>query len=96
MQSPFMLSGAWDIANAEELRAIFAGQLDSGEDIVLDLSGVEACDAAALQLICSLGKTAAQRGLHLRLTAVSPAISAIADALGVPLPDAAAGGGDGL
>jgi len=77
------LSGAWNIAHAEELRAQFAAMVEMGGEIVLDLSAVESCDAAALQLLCSLRRTAAERGLRLRLVDSSPAIVETAQALGL-------------
>jgi anti-anti-sigma regulatory factor len=96
VERPLTLTGAWNIANAEELHAIFAGYLEPGEDFALNLSGVERCDTAALQLILSLRKTAAERGLNLRLTAISPAIRETANALAVAFTDRAERGGDGV
>ena len=69
MSQAAAVAGEWCVANAEELRALLAGFLKPGEDIDLDLAGVERCDAAALQLFCSLRRTARDRGLRPRRAA---------------------------
>jgi anti-anti-sigma factor len=93
---PLTLSGEWSIDNAEELRKFLADSLESGPDVILDLSGVLACDTAGLQLICSLRQTAVQRGGRLRIAALSPAIEETAAALGLPIPELMEGSGRGL
>ncbi len=84
------IDGEWNIGNAAELRDRLAGLLREEGDLVVDFGGVTECDTAALQLICSFQKTAAEQGCRLRLAAVSPTIQAVAAALGAPL------GGDDL
>ena len=94
--SPVSLAGEWNIGNAEELHQLLTQALERGPDVTLDLAGVTACDTAALQLLCSLRKTAIERGQRFSIAALSPAIVEIAAALGLPLSELMEGAGDGL
>ena len=84
--NPVKIDGELSIRNADELHKIFAGTLDPGLDVVVDFAEVQTCDTAALQLICSLHKTAVQRGQRFQIAALSPAIEATAAALGLAIP----------
>ena len=77
------LNGEWTIRNSDELKRR-CGALLGEAPAALDLAGVCRCDAAALQVLCSLHKTAAQNGQLLQTRVLSPAIEAMAAALGVP------------
>ena len=92
------LTGEITIRNAAELRRRFTDALDRKADLVADLSTVESCDAAGLQLICSSRKTATARGLRLRIESLSPAIEAAARGIGLPLVELTGqeGADDGL
>lgn len=85
--NPVKIDGELSIRNAEELHKILAGTLDRGLAVVLDFAEVQSCDTAALQLICSLHKTAVQRGIQFRIAAASPAIEVTAAALGFAIPE---------
>ena len=76
------VTGELTIASAAELRELFVDGSIYGEGVV-DLSGVEVCDVAGLQLLCSLRKTAAERGATIRLSKISPAVSQTAAAIGL-------------
>ena len=84
--SPLQAGGEWSIGNADELRDLLAGFLAQGS-VVVDFAGVTSCDTAALQLICSLRKTAIERGLRVRIAALSPAIEEVAAALGLAIAE---------
>lgn len=86
-ETPLQVDGELDIRGLDELHRLFAEVLGRGPDIVVDLAGVQACDTAALQLICSLRKTAVERGQRLHVAALSPAIENIAAALGLPIQE---------
>lgn len=86
-ENPLTFGGEWSIGNAEELRKLLTGFLEPGPDVILDLSAVQACDTAAMQLICSLHRTGIDRGQHIRIAALSPAIVETAAALGLPIPE---------
>jgi anti-anti-sigma regulatory factor len=90
------LAGEWSIGNAEELRQLLAGYLEMGPEVTLDIAGVQACDTAALQLICSFQRSALERGVHVRIAAWPPAIVELAAALGLPLEQLREGSGDGV
>jgi len=89
-------AGEWNITNAEELRARFVAFLASGGDVALDLGGVESCDTAALQLLCSLRRTAKERGVRVRLLELPPAIVELARALGLAPEELTDGAGGGV
>ncbi len=79
------ISGEQNIANAEELRELLLPSLERDCNVVLDSGGVTACDAAALQLICSLGISLAAHGRRLRIEPLAEAIAAAADEIGLSL-----------
>ena len=79
------LSGELTIRRADELHRLFVEAAGQEGGLVLDLSGVEQCDAAGLQLICALRKTLAGRGSSLRVSAIPAAVQLTATALGMPL-----------
>ena len=82
---PLEVGGEWGIGNADELRKLFAESLDRNPDLVVDLAGVQACDTTVLQLICSLRKTALQRGQRVRIVGLSAAVESAGVALGLPV-----------
>ncbi len=94
------LDGELTISRSGELLEVLGGSLEGNERLVADFSQVQECDAAGLQLLLSWRKTAAERGRRIRITALSAAIHAAADALGLPaveIGDAEPGGaGHGL
>jgi len=90
------LSGEWNIANSDELRERLSALVVSGVDLVLDLSAVESCDTAALQLLCSLRRTADERGLRLRFLDMPPVLVELAQALGLDLGELTEGVGSGV
>jgi anti-sigma B factor antagonist len=77
------ISGRMDIAAAGALRKALANSIQGQQQTVVDLSGVEACDAAGLQLLCAAKKTAAAAGVSFRLVDVSPAVLEASAALGL-------------
>lgn len=89
------VEGEFSIRNADDLRAFLADSLARSPDLglVVDLGDVPTCDAAALQLIWSLGKSAAACGKRLRLGAVSEAVASTAAALGLPFQELVDDGG---
>lgn len=64
------------IARAEALRALLLGALERGEELVLGAGAVASADAAGLQVLCAAGRSAAARGVRLRLDARSAALAA--------------------
>jgi anti-anti-sigma factor len=79
------VTGALDLAAAEELRNAFAGAIARLESIVVDASEVDACDTAGLQLLISARNTAIRLGKSWRITALSPVVIAAATSIGLPV-----------
>jgi anti-anti-sigma regulatory factor len=81
------ISGEQTIQTSGALHKTLAEYLDRGLPLVLDLSEVDECDAAALQLIYALRQSAVQREQPFRIQAASPAITETAAALGLRIED---------
>lgn len=82
--SVLQISGNLSIERAEELRAALLDVLAAASNVSLDLSAVEACDTAALQLFCSACKTAQARGKRVEFVGMPDAVVQTALALGLP------------
>ncbi len=80
---PLKIMGEQTIRNVDELHKALAEYLDRGLDVVVDLSEVDVCDTAALQLIYALRQSAVQRNQRFHIPAVSPAVVETAAALGL-------------
>jgi anti-anti-sigma regulatory factor len=83
------------IDRAGELLELLTRSLKQDGEVVADFSGVEVCDAAGLQLICSLRKTFAEHRRLLRVGALSPAIETAAANLGLAIQELAGGDSGG-
>ena len=79
------LTTAFTISHIDHLHKVLLEQLHTDGHVLLDLSSVEECDAAGLQLLCSLRKTHPGGAHRFVITAVSPALQEIADVLGIPI-----------
>ena len=91
--APLKITGEQTIRTADELHETLAQYLDRDLDVVVDLSEVNECDTAALQLIYALRQSAVQRRQRFQIKAVSPAIAETAAALGLQLEDLTIAGG---
>jgi anti-anti-sigma regulatory factor len=79
------ISGALGIDAADSLReALLDGFLHQPE-VTADLSEVNACDAAAMQVLQAGHRDAASFGKAFRITAVSPCLVETAAALGLSI-----------
>jgi anti-anti-sigma regulatory factor len=85
--SPLKITGEQTIRTADQLHEAFAEYLDRDLAVVVDLSEVDECDTAALQLIYALRQSAVQRKKRFHVTAVSPAITETAGALGLRIEE---------
>lgn len=81
------IAGTLGISAAEELQNALRAFLDEAHKPVFDLSGVDGCDATALQLLCSARKSAEAAGKPFELTGVSSAILDASAALGLCLAE---------
>lgn len=77
--------GNLDIRSVEELRTLLSEWFDRNGQLTLDLSAVESCDTAGLQLLYSARKQIARYSKQMELHALSAAIEKTALALGIPL-----------
>ncbi len=79
----FRITGKLDISVAEALKQALTDCLEQHPAIALDLSGVEECGTAALQLLYSARSSAALARKPFRITGVSPAVEKASAALGL-------------
>lgn len=82
--APLRLEGELTIYNVESWRARIMERLSQPGDVTIDLSGVEKCDCAGLQLLCSARKGVSNAGKGL-LSNLSPSIRAAAENIGLDL-----------
>ncbi|SPE29287.1 hypothetical protein SBA3_1540005 [Candidatus Sulfopaludibacter sp. SbA3] len=77
------ISGAAAIIDVAELRDALRGFIGEVPRPVLDLSQVDTCDTAVLQLLWAARKTAENSDKHLKLTGISETVQAAAAVLGL-------------
>ena len=84
------ISGTLDIDGADSLReALLDCSLhqSAAADLSADLSDVDGCDAAALQVLLAARRDAVAAGKAFRITAASNAVTDTAAALGLPIDE---------
>ena len=79
------LTGALDINTVDELRGILIASLERNATIVVDLCSVTSCDAAGVQLLFALAKSAELAGKTFALGATSEALVRDCANLGIDL-----------
>jgi anti-anti-sigma factor len=77
------ISGALQIDEVKRLYASLCECVENQPSIALDLSEVDSCDTASLQVLLAAHKTAALRGKYFCFTAISEEIQKKAVALGL-------------
>lgn len=93
-QQQLALIGPLTIAEAAETRLALLAALETAErqgDVAVDLSGVTDFDTAGAQLLVATSRWLRQRGQIPQLSAVSPSVLAVAQALGASAPDLVCG-----
>jgi anti-anti-sigma factor len=80
------LTGRLDIRQADKLQKALQDFTNGDANSIIDLSGVEVSDTAALQLLISARITLERAGRRLQLAAVSSAVKEASAALGLALP----------
>jgi phospholipid transport system transporter-binding protein len=81
------VTGELHIGDAEQLRSALARELMAATALVVDLSGVDSCDAASMQLFCSLRKSAERDGKQLQILEPSTAMCETSAIIGLSLED---------
>ena len=81
------LQGDLHISSAEDLRGALIVELASVSALVLDLSEVDSCDSASLQLLCSLKKSAGVCSKAVSVTGLSTAMVDTCSMIGFSLKD---------
>jgi anti-anti-sigma regulatory factor len=81
------LSGDLHISDIDELRSALLAWLHDPSATELDLTEVERCDTANLQLLVSLSETAQSMGQPCRMSPLPPAMQEINEILGSPMVD---------
>lgn len=79
------IAGDLQIDSIEQLRAPLWQCVSNQPEVILDLSGVDACDTAAFQVLLACKKTAAAMGKPFCIVAASPAFNDSAATLGLDL-----------
>ncbi|MBW4721096.1 STAS domain-containing protein [Saccharothrix obliqua] len=69
------VGGEIDMLTAPELRTSVLGRLDSGDTLVLDLSGVSFLGSAGLAVLVEASQHAKRRGTEFRVVAVERAVT---------------------
>ena len=82
------ISGSVEITGAKELQDGLRDFIDGTSRAILDLSEVDSCDTAFLQLLCSARKTAERSGKQFELSGLSAAVRDASAALGLSLTEA--------
>lgn len=77
------VSGALDIYEADSARNTLLSHLGREAALHLDLSAVDRCDAAGVQLLSAARRTAAALGKRFEVSAWSPAVTACLAQLGM-------------
>ena len=81
------IRGDLHISDAEVLRNALLGELTTSFPVAIDLSAVDSCDTASLQLLCSLVKSAERDGRNLIISTPSSAVREASATLGLRLAD---------
>lgn len=79
------IAGDLSIGVAAELQAALREYLQEVPEPVLELSGVESCDAAGFQCFYSASRTAEKAGKGLNVAGIPEAMRATAEELGLDL-----------
>jgi anti-anti-sigma factor len=79
------ISGVLDIDSADSLREALRSCLLLQPHVTADLSEVQACDTAGLQVLLAGRSNAASLGKPFHFHAISPAVAEMAAALGLDL-----------
>jgi anti-anti-sigma factor len=85
LQGILKISGALDIGNADALREALSEGLRRYPEFKLDLSAIDSCDTACLQLLWSARQSALRQGNTWQVGAWSPAMEAAGAAIGLSL-----------
>lgn len=70
----YKITGELSIYEAAVLREALLTCLGSEGEVMLDLTGVAGCDAAGMQLLCALKKSAAHLEKPIRMIGLSPSV----------------------
>jgi anti-anti-sigma factor len=85
--SGLRISGTLDIDAADSLRDALLDCFLHQTEIIVDLGGVDGCDASALQVLLAARGDAASAGKAFRFNGVSNAVSGMAAALGISVSE---------
>jgi anti-anti-sigma factor len=90
--STLRIQGTLDIGVADELRQALCDLIDGNPSLTLDLSEVDACDTAALQVLYAARKTTDGSGKHLQFVGLSGAAADTIAALRLSIGELEANG----
>jgi len=79
------IKGPLTVYTVEGIRDMILGQIQSKQDVVVDLAEVDSCDCAGLQLLCAAHKSTCVNGKSIHLVNLSKPIVEMAKELGLDL-----------
>lgn len=71
------------INHVEDIQAQFNDIMTSGDEVIVDISGVEKADTACLQLLCVVQKSLGELGHKISWQGTSEALTSTAKLIGV-------------
>lgn len=80
---PLSIAGSISLHTAEAFHEALRQRVTSEASVTLDLTGVDECDLAGVQLLCSARKTAFEAGKPWKAD-LAPVIVNICESLGIP------------
>jgi len=86
-KSVLKIAGPLDIAGSEAFRQHLLDLVQEDAPLTIDLADVDSCDASALQLLCSAGKSAERLGKSLVLRRIPEAVTNTAAAIGFAIDE---------
>lgn len=81
------LPTALDIYGSAEVRGLLIREIAARDEIALDLSQVESCDTAGVQVLLAARRTAQQSGKLLHITQISDAVIRTGESLGLSIAE---------
>jgi anti-anti-sigma factor len=80
------ISGGLNIWEAAAVWERILPLLSAAQPLIVDLSGIDACDGAGIQILCQLRRAADNPGIPVALTGASTAVTTTMKQAGIDFP----------